>query len=457
MAANNVPPNKIAANSANVEAMVFAKLAQWSVMCNLPRDGTIAVAFSGGGDSTALLSLLLKWTDGADIYAFIIDHGLRAGSGDEAKLARRCAINIGARAEVLTALWPDGIPTTGIQEKARNARYQLLAQACDKLQVDTLSLFLGHNEDDQAETVLMRQDAGSGWRGLAGIAGRALFPVCPTVSGVQVLRPLLSCTRAELRNYNRKNGLKWIDDPSNENRSFARIRARENLKNNAEERELLLLTSAAACDVLQSERGMLTEFIRANTELYTWGGVALMRSFHNTKFGQTAEALKYIIQAIAGQGSSPNVAKRLNLARQLRWTNFKGATLGGVRFFAAHGDVYCVRDLGALTGRNQISPLSPLVLNAGAKRIWDARYGVATKHGVTVEALAKWLDHLTKQQREALQYIPQPARGGLPVFTRNDQVVFVPFLEHLKSKTSETSDYWVQSLITHRLYALLSE
>ena len=187
---------------------------------NLP--ASIAVAFSGGGDSTALLSLMLEKAKGTKITALIVDHGLREGSVDEAKLAAQRAQDMGARTEILT--WQGEKPETGIQEKARLARYGLLGAACRRLSVDTL--LLGHNQDDQAETILMRQQKNSGWRGLAGMKEKTKAPLWPQLYGITVERPLLGATRAALREYNKKNNLPYIDDPSNEDRAFTRIQAR---------------------------------------------------------------------------------------------------------------------------------------------------------------------------------------------------------------------------------------
>jgi len=438
----------LAVNSTDVEAKVFAKLAE----CCLTPGHKVAVAFSGGGDSTALLALMLKWSESSHVFAFIVDHSLRAGSDKEAQLAEKRALAMGAQTRVLKCGWPDGIPTTGIQEKARNARYQLLGDACREQGIK--NLLLGHNEDDQAETVLMRQQAGSGWRGLAGMKARSKSPIWPALYGVNVLRPMLNCGRGELRSYNKKNDLKWIDDPSNENCSFARIRAREYLSSDVPERQNLLITSKAASAVLAQEQRAIAKFIQDYTVVYEWRGFVLLPQFYAGKLGQIAEALKYILPALSGESLPPDYGKRMNLARRIRNQNFSGATLGGMRLVPRTEDILCVRDLGGLTGRAEKQALLPLQLTPAQTEIWDGRFAVTSEQdGVFVDALANWFHSLDEMQKRRLKSLAEPVRGSLPVFIQNNEIVHMPYID----SSIDAAGFKVRSLSHERLHALLGE
>lgn len=437
-----------AVNSSGIEAKVFGWLTEW----DMPRGELLAVAFSGGGDSTALLSLMVKWNNLQSVQVFIVDHGLREGSAQEAKIAQDRAETMGASVRILTYEWPHGIPTTGIQEKARNARYQSLGDACREQGIDTL--MLGHNEDDQAETVLMRQDAGSGWRGLAGIKSRSMAPIWPALQGVRIFRPMLGCRRDALRSYNKNNGLKWIDDPSNENRSFTRIRAREHLTNHESERQNLLTMSKAATEVLVAERKEISSFIGPTVKFYDWGGVTLLPEFNFAGQGQVAEALKYLLPAISGEALPPSAEKRMNLARRLYAPDFTGATLGGVRFMPNKNGILCVRDLGVLLGRKDVPARAALPLTSEIVQIWDGRFAVSSTQGdVSVDALGNWLDKLDRSQKQLLTTIPEPVRGGLPVFIRAGQPVHIPFVDVVAS----THGFKATALVGERLRALLGE
>ncbi len=181
----------------------------------------IAVAVSGGADSFALLHLTHLWTKKKKIVllALTVDHGLRKESKIEAaNVAAWCKKNGIAHK---TLKWTGPKPKTDIQNKAREARRKLLFAACRKEKIPVI--LMGHQADDQAETILMRLQRGTGLRGLLGIR-----PVTHE-NGVTIIRPLLSSGRNTLRAYCKKKKLPFHDDPSNEDDKFERARLRKTL------------------------------------------------------------------------------------------------------------------------------------------------------------------------------------------------------------------------------------
>jgi tRNA(Ile)-lysidine synthase len=178
----------------------------------------LAVAVSGGRDSLALALLANDWArarDGA-IVALIVDHGLRAASAREAEATRALLARRGIEAAILS--WSGAKPTHGLQEAARAARYALLFEACRQRAI--LHLLVAHHADDQAETVAMRAARGSGADGLAGMAALV------EQRYARLLRPLLPVPRARLTATLEALGVAWIDDPSNADPRFERVRLR---------------------------------------------------------------------------------------------------------------------------------------------------------------------------------------------------------------------------------------
>ena len=114
--------------------------------------GRFAIAFSGGGDSTALVHIL-KDHDPKPLI-LIVDHGLRDGSRDEAEHAKKFSESLALETLILT--WAHNNPKAGLQEKARKARYGLMGGVCRERGI--AYLLTGHTQDDQAETLLMRYD-----------------------------------------------------------------------------------------------------------------------------------------------------------------------------------------------------------------------------------------------------------------------------------------------------------
>lgn len=177
----------------------------------------IGVACSGGGDSMALLHLVAGWARERRVtcHAVTVDHGLRDVAAEVALVARACAA-LDVTHDVLEWRW-DG--AGNLQDAARRARREAIADWARAQGV--AHVCLGHNQDDQAETVLMRLMRGSGVDGLSGMAGVSL------AAGVTWLRPLLGEAREGLRDWLRDEGLTWADDPSNDDPRFDRVRVRQ--------------------------------------------------------------------------------------------------------------------------------------------------------------------------------------------------------------------------------------
>jgi tRNA(Ile)-lysidine synthase len=179
----------------------------------------LAVAVSGGPDSLALALLAADWAGarGGEVLALSVDHGLRPESAAEA-----CQVGewLSARGIAHSILrWTGPKPATGIQAAARAARYALLEDRCRREGI--LHLLLGHQREDQAETIALRKERKSGPDGLAGMAALAERP------GVRLLRPLIEVPKVRLRATLEALGQPWIEDPSNRDRRFARVRLRE--------------------------------------------------------------------------------------------------------------------------------------------------------------------------------------------------------------------------------------
>lgn len=187
----------------------------------VPPGQAIGLAVSGGADSLALLLLGAAARPGK-IEAATVDHALRPESAAEAQRVADLCSQLGVPHATLTAQW-DAPPETAIQQRARAERYRLLAGWLGERGLDALAT--AHHFDDQAETLLMRLTRGAGVRGLAAI--RALAPV--PGSSHKLVRPLLGWSRSELQQVCEAAGVDPVDDPSNDNEQFERVRVRKAL------------------------------------------------------------------------------------------------------------------------------------------------------------------------------------------------------------------------------------
>jgi len=171
-------------------------------LANLPGNGRLILAFSGGADSTALASFVAAGRQGREAVCVHIDHGLDPGSGQRAEAARSIAADLSLAFVLETAV----ISSPGNQEAAaRHARYCLLKKHVEEGDC----LLTAHHADDQVETIFLRLMRGAGPRGLAGIPRLRRF------GRGWLARPLLDWTRAALQDHCRRTGLAWAEDPSN--------------------------------------------------------------------------------------------------------------------------------------------------------------------------------------------------------------------------------------------------
>ena len=189
------------------------KLRTASVLEKLPLASHYVVAFSGGVDSHVLLHLLATQRDALSgtLSAVHVDHQIQTGSGDWEVHCRAVCEDLEIPCHCLRV---DGRPRRGESPEAaaRSARYRALADWLPTAAV----LLTAQHRDDQAETLLLQLLRGAGPKGLAAM------PENSALGAGRLLRPLLDCSRAQIIDYARQQGLRWVEDPSNSDTRYAR-------------------------------------------------------------------------------------------------------------------------------------------------------------------------------------------------------------------------------------------
>ena len=176
---------------------------------HLQRGSRIVVALSGGVDSVVLCDLLRRYSQRrcCELRALHINHQI---SPNAAQWARFCRALCRAWKIPLTIAKVSVKSGNSLEASARAARYRVFAQQ----HADCIAL--AHNQDDQAETLLLQLLRGAGVRGLSAM------PVTRTEANVTFLRPLLDVTRDEIEAYAWKHKIEWIEDESNSDIYFDR-------------------------------------------------------------------------------------------------------------------------------------------------------------------------------------------------------------------------------------------
>ena len=326
-----------------------------------------ALAFSGGGDSLALLARLRG--DPLLHGVLHVDHGLRDGSDAEAEQARKLAARLDRAVSVLR--WDPGEIDSGLQEKARQARYALMGKWCrDK---GITQLVTAHHADDQAETVQMRIARGTGWRGASGMQPRSYAPVWPALAGVTLVRPALRLSRDELRQSLGK--LEPIADPSNENTDFERIRVRKALSRDPSRRAQLLELSDKLAAGRVAERERLAAVLDGHA--MTHEGQLSLRSL------APLDALATLAPIVGGQ-QGPVDRSRLRAGREALKDGAPVALGGGCIGDWDGEQLVLSRDPVAMTGRRDggLEPTAVRTDITPEPTVWDGRFLVSGTSGV---------------------------------------------------------------------------
>src|SRR5580704_10504901 len=188
----------------------------------LRQGSSILVGLSGGADSVALTCALLDLRKrlGFRLVAAHLNHRIRRDESDrDEEFVRSMCARLGIELFVERAAGLDvSISTANLEERARDARREFLLRVADRVQADFVAL--GHHRDDQAETVLMRLMRGAGAAGMAAMAERG---------PAKIIRPMLSLSRAEIREYLDARAIPFVEDSSNSSRDILRNRIRSEL------------------------------------------------------------------------------------------------------------------------------------------------------------------------------------------------------------------------------------
>jgi len=326
----------------------------------------IGVAVSGGGDSTALLILLNEVAPevGFSLEAITIDHGLRPEAAAEARAVAALCADLGLRHQ--TRRWRDAPARGNLQDLARNARQRLIAEWAGARGISMVAL--GHTEDDQAETFLLRLARGSGVDGLAAMAPRRVAR-----DGLVWIRPLLGLRRAALRRFLSARNIAWAEDPSNDNPAFARVRMRRAMATLSDlglDAPRLARTAARLQLARQALEGATC---RAAREIATVGAAGSVSIDAPGLAALPAEIRQRLFaHALIWVAGGPYRPRLDSLLRGLDLAQTGGkATLAGCLIYRGKGQLHVLREYAAVAG-----------LRAAPGLRWDGRWVLQAEQGV---------------------------------------------------------------------------
>ena len=403
----------------------------------------VALAVSGGADSTALAFLLNKFKNkyNYNITSFTLDHQLRIESTKETKLVKITMNGLNIKHHSL--VWSAEKPKTRIQETARIARYDILAKAC---RIHNCKyVFLGHHADDQVETFVIRLGAKSGLDGLGCM--QETSRILTSSGSIELIRPLLNYKKSNLIKICLSNQLKWIEDPSNLDMKYSRSKARKLIVHEGMYRDFS--NSIKLFSRLSKNLNCYIHNSMKNDIQFNCLGIC---QFNMDKFMELPKifqikVLSYLIKIIGGK-KYPRKTKILNnLLDNINSDKNRNTTVGGVYIKIGENKIVLYRQLDnsikKIDLKNDIT-------------VWDRRFIITNKTkklNLTVGPLGEkgylLMIKLNKIKKPSINF---NAIKTIPAIRVLEQIVSIPHLLYWKS------DFWKNNInLNHIEEKLLSE
>ena len=376
------------------------------------------IAVSGGSDSMALLHILTDWESAAkpNIFVASIDHGLRSESISEVEFVKKICEKKKVEHVSLAPHTKLSKAQGNLQDNARSARYQLLEKWA--ISKNLQCILLGHTLDDQEENLLMRFFRGSGVDGLVSMEEVVIR------NEILWIRPLLKSRKEDLRNYLRNNNYSWIDDPSNFDDKYQRVKVRTLLQQLKSNNIIASNFVKTADHMLRASKLSKETAISSSKSLLSCNGVGQI-TFEGRKFSKLFEDTQYrilagIISWFSGVFYKPRFSQLENLHKKIiSDRNLAGATLGGTVFKKKNGIVTVTRELASVKEDHLIKD---------QKLIWDNRWLITFKSRVQSKLNIKPYGLVSYDFNKMFidSDFDKRALSTIPVIIENEIVKFVP-------------------------------
>ena len=318
-----VENKKLLANNKKIKT-IYTKFK--AIIFKKVKKKSFALAVSGGSDSLCLayLSKMYATEFKNKIHVLIVDHKLRNESHKEALKVKEILKKKGIQSKVLN--WKGVVPKSNIQRSARNIRYSLISDYCSKKSIKYL--ITAHHMDDQIENFFIRLLRGSGLTGLSSMPESVNFN-----NDLKIVRPFLSFKKEDLK-YVTVNIFKtYIQDPSNKDEKFLRVRVRKYRKNMEKEGLNTSKIIKTVNNLLSANKALnfyknkalykYVTFLSKNKCLinkqifYEEAGEIIFKSFSD------------ILSLVSGTYYPPKSKKVISLIERVKKNKFNKSTLGG--------------------------------------------------------------------------------------------------------------------------------
>ena len=365
---------------------------------------------------------------GWNVRAVTVDHRLRAEAADEAAfVAKVCG---GLNVPHDTLVWEHREITGNLMDQARRARYRLMANWAQDAGIAKVAL--GHTADDQAETFLMALGRGTGLDGLVGM--RVSF----MREGVEFIRPFLIVTRAELREFLTARNVGWVDDPTNTDDRYTRVKARNAL-------QVLepLGISAGRLDETMRNLRMVQEVVKSalsdaiqRIAQEAGGGIILQREgFLALPAELRHRLLSSALRWMSGVEHPPRAFGVMEV--ELAIKAGKDRTLSSCLVQVTSDEVRILREPKAVAG-----------MECPTEQLWDNRWHLSGPHApdLTIRALGDGIRNLPNWRTTGL---PRDTLVVSPAIWRGDTLIAAPLAGFPQGWTAKIVQSFTAFILSH--------
>ena len=413
---------------------------------------SIGLAVSGGGDSLALLLAASKWASdfNLEVKVATVDHCLRPESFHEAMFVKKICSNLSFSHTILS--WDKPKHIKNMQSAARMARLGLLANWAKNEKLSTI--LLGHSADDQAETILMNFIRGSGLEGLQGMPSRFNH------DGINFYRPFLSVKRSELREYLEDHSWNWVEDPTNSDTRYQRVRVRKLFT------ELMSLGLSLDRIILTGERMRLASKLARNVsvdkligclKINEWGEAQLIiKNFITLELETQLRILSSIIGGLQGSSYRPKYKFVRSLLEKMHFCDGNLCiTKSGLKISRSGAYFVFQREINAIPKIMELETcdrVDDTTTRSVRQFIWDGRWIISVDEKLLSGSLE--IGSLTdkselKRLRKNVSDMKYYTAAALPAIFKNNKILAMPGLvqnESIRFETAHSEETFLKRL-----------
>jgi len=375
------------------------------------------IAASGGPDSLSLILLANKFVkkNNYKMSVLTVDHQLRKESSEEAIWLNKILKRKKIKHYILK--WNGKKPKSNVMEAARLKRYELMTDRCLKLNIKYL--LTAHHLDDQIENFFMRLVRGSGLKGLSSMSKSV------KMNGIKVIRPLLEYQKKSLIKVLANNSQKYVQDPSNDNPNYDRIRYRKLIGGLIDEglnknrlNKLILNLNQVNDAINYSTINSIYKAISQNK----YGNIIVDRNiFFKLPKELQFRVLLFVLNNNESKKKRIKSESILMLIDVLKSRDFKRHTLNKNLFINKKHNILVVKEVGRIKSKESIKKKN---------FVWRNVYKINIKTQLTTDLKIGFADDSFDKKNHFKE--DKVLINSMPAIWKKDKIISIPFLDKRK-------------------------